>query len=67
MTSAVSDINHKSVSLIVAEIWPTKIFQGQFDLDLISQGQPKSNHLCAIARPFDLRGLQGNTNLSYHF
>ncbi len=30
-----------SVSLTVAEIWQIENFQGQFDLDLISQGHLK--------------------------
>ena len=34
-------INHKSVSLMVTEIWLIEIFEGQFDLDLISQGHHK--------------------------
>ena len=38
MTSSLIAVNHRSVSLTVAEIWPNDIFRGQFDLDLISQG-----------------------------
>ncbi len=34
-------IDHKAVSLTVTEISQIKIFEGQFDLDLISQGYPK--------------------------
>ena len=41
MTSSITVVNHKSVSLMIAEIWQTENFQGQFDLDLISQGHPK--------------------------
>ena len=42
MTSSLIVVNHRSVSLMVAEIWPIEIFRGQFDLDLISQGHSKS-------------------------
>ncbi len=57
--------NHKSVSLTVVEIWLIEIFQGQIDLDLISQDHPKSNHLCAIACPSNLNGLQGKYQLPF--
>ena len=48
MTSSLIDINHESVSLTVAEIWPIEIFWGQFDLDLISQGHHKSYKWCIM-------------------
>ena len=35
------DFNHKPASLTVTEIWQIDRFQGQFDLDLISQGHQK--------------------------
>ncbi len=54
MTSSVIAINHKSVSLTVAELWPIEIFQGQFDNDLISQGHPKSNQFFVITPSIDL-------------
>ena len=54
MTLSLIDINHKSVSLTVAELWPIEIFRGQFDLDLLSQGHPKSNQFFIITPPIDL-------------
>ncbi len=41
MTSSLTVINNKSVSLMVTGIWPIEILEGQFDLDLLSQGHHK--------------------------
>ena len=49
--------NHKTVSLMVTEISQIQIFEGQFDLDLISQGHPKFSHFIVTTYPFDLSGL----------
>ena len=43
MTSSIYVVNHKSISLIVAEIWQIDFFQDQFDLDQLFQGQPEIN------------------------
>ncbi len=40
--------NHKSVSLTVTEICQVENFQGQFHLDLISQGHPKCDNSCTM-------------------
>ena len=41
MTSSLTVSNHKSVSQTITEICQIENFQGQFDLDLISEGHPK--------------------------
>ncbi len=51
------DINHKAVSLTVTEIWQIENVGNQFDLDLISQGQPKLSHFVATTPAPYLRDL----------
>ncbi len=41
MTWSLTVIDHKSVSLMVTEIWPIEILEGYFDIDLISEGDEK--------------------------
>ncbi len=65
MTSSLNVINHKSVSLTVAELWPVEIFLGQFDLDPISQGHQKSNHFFITTYTTNISGLQSDA--TYHF
>ena len=57
MTSSIDIFNHKSVSLMAAEIWQIEIFQGQFDLDLLSQGHPKFNQFILFMCSINLSGL----------
>ena len=66
MTSPLA-VNHKFVSLTVAEIWPIEIFQGQFHLVLTSQGHPKSNQFFVITPPIHLNeDVTPPSILSYH-
>ena len=46
MTPSLTVINHKSVSLMVAEIWQMEVFQNH--LDLLSQGHQKYGKLSTM-------------------
>ncbi len=48
VTSSLIVINHKAVSITVTEIWPVENFQGQFDVDLVSQGHHKYAKWCTM-------------------
>ncbi len=57
MTSSIDIFNHKSVSLMAAEIWQIEIFSRSFDLDLLSQGHPKFNQFILFMCSINLSGL----------
>ncbi len=48
VVSSLIVIDHKSVSLMVTEIWPIENFEGWFDHDLISQGHHKYGKWCSV-------------------